>query len=89
MAKSNVQNNVDQEVINFTAVYTHTSPQSLDNSTILAEIGIITDSDRIKYLVELEERFGLIYEPGDQNGVYTIGDAVKLIESKLPTTKTP
>ncbi len=77
------QNSIDQEVINFTAEYTHTSPEDLNDNTVLASIGIVSDEERVQYMVEVEERFGLIYEPGDQDGIYIIGEVTTFIEKKL------
>lgn len=83
MSKTNVQNSVDQEVINITAEYTHTKPEDLNDSTVLASLGIVTEEERAAYLEEVEERFGLIYEPGDQDGIYIIGEVTTFIEKKL------
>lgn len=83
MSKSKGQNSIDQEVIIYTAEYTHTSPKELNDSTALASVGVITEEERVAYLEEIEERFGLIYEPGDQDGIYFIGEVTVFIEKKL------
>jgi len=83
MSKFSGQNSIDQEVIDFTAEYTHTKPEDLNDSTVLASIGIVTEEERETYMIETEERFGLIYEPGDQDGIYIIGEVTTFIEKKL------
>lgn len=83
MSKSNAENSVDQDVIIYTAEYTHTKPEDLNDSTVLATIGIVTAEQRAAYLEEVEERFGLIYEPGDEDGIYIIGEVTTFIEKKL------
>lgn len=74
---------VDQQVIDFTADYTSTDPRDIHNSTTLQSLGIISEDDVIMYIIELEESFGLIYKPGDQNGIVTVGNAAIMIEKKL------
>ena len=76
-------NSIDQQVIDFTAVYTSRPVQESHNSTILTDIGIVTPADLVGYLTELEDSFDLKYEPGDENGIVTVGDAAILIEKKL------
>ncbi len=76
-------NPIDQQVIDFTAEYVSMPPEEINNSTVLASIGISTESDLVRYMEELEENFGLIYESGDENGIVTVGDATALIEKKL------
>ena len=76
-------NSIDQQVIDFTAVYTSRPVQEIHNSTILTDIGISTPADLITYLIELEDNFDLTYEPGDEAGIVTVGDAAQMIEKKL------
>ena len=76
-------NNINQQVIDFTAVYTSHSPGDIKDSTTLASIGIVTGDDRAEYMYELEDNFGLTYEPGDENGIETVGNAVVFITNKL------
>lgn len=76
-------NSIDQQVIDFTATYTGTSPGEISNSTTLSSLGIVTYPDMVTYIVNLEENFGLVYQEGDANGIVTVGDADKLIEKKL------
>jgi acyl carrier protein len=76
-------NPVDERVIIFTANYTGYPVDSINDSTVLANIGIVTEADRVQYMMELEESFGLIYQEGDANGIVTVGDATELIEKKL------
>ncbi|MBL8016930.1 MAG: hypothetical protein JNK43_06650 [Ignavibacteria bacterium] len=83
MSKPSGQNSIDQEVIIYTAEYTHTSPEELNDSTVLATIGIVTEEERSAYMEEIEERFGLTYEPGDEDGIYIIGEVTTFIEKKL------
>lgn len=78
-----MQNSINQQVIDFTAQYVGMSPGEINDSTILADIGIVTKPDLIQYVTELEESFGLTYEPGDENGIGTLGDATALITGKL------
>jgi len=74
---------IDQQVIDFTATYTGTSPGEISNSTTLASLGIISQPDVVIYIENLEENFGLTYLEGDANGIVTVGDAAHLIEKKL------
>jgi hypothetical protein len=78
-----MSNSVDQQVIDFTAVYTSRPVEEIHNSTILANIGINTPDDLVIYLTELEDSFKLVYEPGDEVGIVTVGNAAELIEKKL------
>lgn len=78
-----MDNSIDEQVINFTAVYTSTPPSEINNSTTLDSIGIITPVEIISYIENLEENFGLEYEPGDEDGIVTVGNAAELIEKKL------
>jgi hypothetical protein len=78
-----MENTVDQQVIDFTAEYVSMPSPEINDSTVLANIGISTREDMINYMRELEENFNLIYEDGDQNGIVTVGDATKFIQSKL------
>lgn len=81
--KNPTENSIDQQVIDFTASYVSMPSDDIHNSTTLESIGITSVQDITAYLVELEENFGLIYEPGDQIGIVTVGDAAKMIEKKL------
>ena len=76
-------NNINQQVIDFTAVYTNRPAGDIKDSTTLASIGIISKDDTAEYMYELEDNFGLIYEPGDENGIDTVGNAVVFITNKL------
>lgn len=76
-------NSIDQQVIDFTAVYTGSSPGAINNSTTLDSLGIVTKQDVVDYVTELEDSFDLMYEEGDANGIVTVGDAAALIERKL------
>ncbi len=76
-------NNINQQVIDFTAEYVGQSPGSIDDSTSYSSIGIQSEEDLIQYIVELEQFFGLPYEAGDQNGIEVVGNAVQLIKKKL------
>ncbi len=51
-------NSIDQQVIDFTATYTGTSPGEISNSTVLASLGIITQTDLVSYIENLEENLG-------------------------------
>ncbi|HAX48325.1 MAG TPA: hypothetical protein PK605_07005 [Ignavibacteria bacterium] len=81
-----MKNSVDEEVIDFTAEYTHNKPNEISDSTILASIGIVTYDDSVAYITNLEDSFNLTYEEGDANGIVIVGDATALIEKKLGTT---
>ncbi len=81
-----MKNSVDEEVIDFTAEYTHTSPDSINDATVLATIGIVTYDDKVLYITNLEDSFNLTYEEGDANGMELVGDATALIEKKLGTS---
>lgn len=74
---------IDQQVINFTAVYTGTSPAEINNSTTLSSLGIVSIAEIYLYLTELEDSFGLIFQPSDANGIVTVGNAARMIEKKL------
>ncbi|NOS83840.1 MAG: hypothetical protein HOP31_01770 [Ignavibacteria bacterium] len=76
-------NSVNQQVIDFTAAYTGTSPGAIDDSTTLVSLGIVTREDCVEYIIELEDSFNLTYEEGDANGIETVGNATALIEKKL------
>lgn len=76
-------NSIDQQVIDFTAAYTGSSPGAINNSTTLDSLGIVTKQDIVDYVTELEDSFDLMYEEGDANGIATVGDAAALIERKL------
>jgi acyl carrier protein len=78
-----MSDSINQQVIDFTADYTGNSPESINDLTTLASLGLVTEQDVIQYIVELEQFFGLSYEQGDETGILTVGDAVKLIEKKL------
>ncbi len=78
-----MQNSIDQQVIDFTANYTGVSVGDVHNYTTLVSLGIITKPDTIKYITELEDSFDLGYEPGDENGIVTVGDAAAMITRKL------
>lgn len=80
-----MSDSINQQVIDFTANYTGYSPESINDTTALSSIGIVTEQDTITYMVELEEFFGLTYEEGDEIGILIVGDAVKLIKKKLGT----
>jgi acyl carrier protein len=78
-----IENSVDQQVIEFTANYVKMPVESIHNSTTLDSIGISSAEDRVEYMTGLEENFGLTYEPGDEEGIYTVGEAAVFIEKKL------
>lgn len=79
---------VDQQVIDFTANYVGMTPSQINDSTVLSDIGIITPEEETRYVVELEEYFALQYDPGDQDGIVTVGNATALIEKKLGESNT-
>ena len=83
-----MKNTVDQQVIDFTAAYTGTSPEAIDNSTTLVSLGIVTRQDCIDYIVNLEDSFDLQYQDGDEKGIETVGNAAVLIEKKLRVNST-
>lgn len=76
-------NTIDQQVIDFTAEYVDMKPSEINDQTVLSDIGIITIEEETRYIVELEEYFALQYDPGDQDGIVTVGNATQLIEKKL------
>ena len=76
-------NSVNQQVIDFTAAYTGTSPGAINDTTTLVSIGIVTREDTVEYIIELEDSFDLAYEEGDANGIETVGNANELIEKKF------
>ena len=76
-------NSVNQQVIDFTAAYTGTSPGAINDTTTLASLGIVSREDTVEYIIELEDSFDLAYEEGDANGIETVGNATALIEKKL------
>lgn len=76
-------NSVNQQVIDFTAAYTGTSPGAINDTTTLVSLGIVTREDTVEYIIELEDSFDLTYEEGDANGIETVGNATALIEKKL------
>lgn len=78
-----MSNSVDQQVIDFTAVYTGTTPSEINNSTTLSSLGIVSVSDIVRYLTELEDSFGLVFVPSDADGIVTVGDAAAMITKKL------
>lgn len=83
-----MNNDIDQQVIDFTANYVELPPSRINNNTVLADIGIVTQQETITYVMELEESFGLTYEEGDENGIVTVGDAAELITKKLGVGET-
>jgi acyl carrier protein len=78
-----MENTIDQQVIQFTSEYVHMPIQDINDSTVLANIGISSEEDMINYMRELEENFSLTYQDGDQLGIVTVGDASKFIQTKL------
>lgn len=78
-----IEKSIDQQVIEFTAVYVDMPVENIHNSTTLDSIGISSTEDRIEYMTGLEENFGLTYEQGDEDGIYTVGEAAVFIEKKL------
>mgnify|MGYP006360341795 FL=1 len=78
-----MSNSVNQQVIDFTAAYTGTSPGAINDTTTLVSLGIVTREDTVEYIIELEDSFDLAYEEGDANGIETVGNATALIEKKL------
>jgi len=76
-------NNINQQVIDFTAAYTSRPPGDINDSTTLASLGIVSREDRVTYMEDLEDHFGLKYEPGDESGIETVGNAVVFITNKL------
>lgn len=78
-----MNNSIDQQVIDFTANYVSMPSSRIHNYTVLADIGIVTQQETITYVMELEESFGLAYDPGDESGIITVGDATELITKKL------
>ena len=78
-----MSNSVNQQVIDFTAAYTGTSPGAINDTTTLASLGIVSREDTVEYIIELEDSFDLAYEEGDANGIETVGNATALIEKKL------
>ena len=76
---------INQQVIDFTADYTGYAPESINDLTALAAIGIVTEQDTVTYVMELEQFFGLTYEQGDEIGILIVGNAVVLIKKKLGT----
>lgn len=83
MTDSNNADSTAQQVIDFTAGYLNRTTDSINISTLLADIGLITEQDTIQYMMELEDNFGLTYENGDSNELVTIGDAISFIQTKL------
>jgi len=78
-----MQNSINQKVIDFTATYCGAVPGTIDDSTTLESLGIVSEQDRIEYMMELEDSFNIQYQQGDGTGIVTVGDAVGLIMGKL------
>jgi acyl carrier protein len=80
---SNSSSSIAQQVIAFIANYTNSIEVSLNSSTTLASLGIVSTQDTVELIMELEDSFGIPYEEGDAEGIVTVGDAIALIQSKL------
>jgi acyl carrier protein len=76
-------NPIDQQVIDFTTNYTHSSPGTINETTQLADIGIVTEQDTVTYMMELEDNFSLTYEDSDSAGILSVSDAIDLIKKKM------
>ena len=78
-----MSNSIDQQVINFSAVYTCTSPAEINNSTTLNSLGIVSIAKIYTFLTELEDSFGLIFKPSDADSIVTVENDARMIEKKL------
>ncbi len=78
-----MENSINQRVINFTADYVSQDPDLINDLTTFDSIGISTQEEIEQYLIELEDSFGLTYEPGDEAGMVVVGNATELIIKKL------
>jgi hypothetical protein len=76
-------NPIDQQVIDFTANYTERPPESINGSTTLESLGIVTEEDTMQYTMELEDNFRLTFEDGDADGIINVGLAIALIKRKM------
>ena len=75
-------NSIQQRVIDFTANYLGISPDSINTGDSYSGLGI-PQNDMPQYINALELSFSLIYNPGDENGIVTINDAIAFITNKL------
>ncbi|MBZ0203762.1 MAG: hypothetical protein IT281_00355 [Ignavibacteria bacterium] len=78
-----MENSINQRVINFTAEYVERDPDTINDLTTYESIGIVTNEELVQYMVELEDSFGLIYDPGDETGIIVVGNATEFITKKL------
>ena len=73
---------VYQRVIDFTAAYLSISPSAVSPTDSYSALGI-PGSDMPIYMEQLELSFSLIYNPGDENGIVIVDDAIRFIKNKL------
>ena len=71
-----------QRVIDFTANYLGISPGAISSTDSYAVLGI-PETDMPEYVNQLELSFSLIYNPGDENGIIIVDDAVVFIKDKI------
>ena len=53
-----------------------------DDAKLVEDLGL-SSLDRFEVTMNLEERFGIELTPPEQDGLVTIGDAVRFIRSKV------
>jgi acyl carrier protein len=73
---------ISQQVIDYTAVQFNVSPSSITPLTSYTSLGA-AQRDMPGIIMDLEDHFNLIYESGDEIGIVTVGDSIKLIEKKI------
>ena len=56
--------------------------QLRDEAKLVEDLGL-SSLDRFEVTMNLEERFGIEFTPPEQDGIVTIGDAVKFIRNKI------
>lgn len=72
--------NIKEEVIN--ELESKLGLKDLTEESKLIDLGI--DSlDVVEYLLELEEKYSIEFPPEEMQGLKTLGDLIKLIESKV------
>lgn len=72
-------NDIPSEVISY---YQNLYPDAMITpATTYASLGLV-GQDRVESITALEDNFGIPPDPHDAKGIYTIGQAIVLIEQK-------
>lgn len=71
-----------EKVVDMVRGHLLTPPETIDAETNLYDVGL--DSlDRIELVIEAEEAFGIDVRDAEIEGLETVGNVVRLVESRL------